>query len=302
MQKRALNMIAVISAAMCVAACGSSTSSSASTTASATSAAAETEAAESDVETTQTSETESAEEMGPAMKRIKESGKIVLGMDSAYPPLSWLDPTTNKPDGIMVEFSNKLAEKLGVEPEYRPEAFGTLISDLSSDNIDVICATVTVTEERKEVMLFTDTFVQMSDCMLVRTEDKDKYKSLDDFAGKTVVGNSGASQYDHAASIPGVTAIAADGTSDGVLQVVAGTVDAAVVDNITGQQYIQANDGKLTMLTDINFGYDDHAIAVKIGNEDLQAVCNEIVNEMVPNMDQLIHDYTAKAVKALGVQ
>ena len=151
-------------------------------------------------------------------------------------------------------------------------------------------------------MLFSDTFIKMADCMIVRTEDKDKYKSLDDFSGKTVVGNSGSSQYDHAASIPGVTAIAADGTSDGVLQVVAGTADAAVVDNITGQQYIQANDGKLTMLTDINFGYEDDALAVNIGNEDLQAVCNEVVSEMEPEMDQLVQDYTAKAVKALGVQ
>ena len=56
------------------------------------------------------------------------------------------------------------------------------------------------------------------------------------------------------------------------------------------------------MLTDINFGYEDDALAVNIGNEDLQAVCNEVVSEMEPEMDQLVQDYTAKAVKALGVQ
>ena len=307
MKKRVLGVLLSVAMVMVLAACGDSSPAPAE---SATEAVVEEEASVAETEEEATAETvESTEEetvvdtsnMGPSMKKIYERGYVLIGCDTTFPPFSFQDPATGEVYGVMVEFGNRLAEKLGVDVKYQAEAFGTLLSDLTTDKVDLVAAGVTVTEERKEIMMFTDSYIATADTMVVRTEDIDKYTDLDSFKGKTISANNGTSQMTHAETIEGATVIGCDGTADAILQLVSGSVDACIVDNKNGKQYVEANKGAIEMVDTAAFESNDKAVAAQLGNEDLVAVCNEVIAEMKPSIDELVDYYTKLSVELLGV-
>ena len=239
-------------------------------------------------------------EMGHSLQSIYERGYVLIGLDTTFPPFCFQDPASGEVYGIMVDFGTRLGEKLGVDVKYQPEAFGTLLSDLTTDKIDMVCAAVTVTEERKEIMMFSDPYIATADTMVVRTEDADKYTDLDSFKGTLIAANNGTSQQTHAETIEGATVIATDGSADAILQLVSGTVDAVVVDSVNGKQYVVANEGAITMIDDAAFESNDKAVALQLGNEDLAEACNEVIAEMLPEMDDLVDYYTKYSVEVLG--
>lgn len=279
-----------------MAGCGSTTENAQSSVAESTAPATTTAA-----ETTQAAETAQAVDtsnMGPSLKEIYDRGYILIGLDTTFPPFCFQDPATGDVYGMMVEFGDNLAKKLGVDVKYQAESFGTLLSDLTTDKVDLVCAAVTVTEERKEIMMFSDSYIATADTMVVRTEDLDKYSDLDSFKGTTIAANNGTSQQTHAETIEGATVIACDGSADAILQLVSGTVDACVVDSVNGRQYVEANGGKITMVDTAAFESNDKAVAAQLGNEDLVEACNEVIAEM--DFDALVDYYTKLSVEILG--
>lgn len=254
-----------------------------------------------DVTAESTEETlDTAQELGPTMQKIKDSGVFTIGCDLAFPPFSFVDPASGESYGIAVEVGQKVADKLGVKLEIIPEAFGALLSDLQTGKLDMVAACVTVTDERKQVMLFSDPYIQTADAMLVKTENADLYKTLDDFKGKTIAANNGTSQYTHGESIEGTVMVGKDSTGDAVMEVLGGSADAAVVDNVNGKQYVAANDGALTIIDSAVFDFNDKAVAVQLGNEDLVEIINEVISEMKPDMDNLVDKYIDLSIELLG--
>lgn len=260
-----------------------------------------TEAAEAE-EATEAAVEAAAEEIaeGPTMQKIRETGVLTVGCDLAFPPFCFEDPSTGECYGIAIEIAERVAEKLDVELEIIPEAFGALLSDLQTGKLDLVCACVTVTEERKEVMMFSDPYIQTADAMIIRAEDAEQYKTLDDFKGKTIAANNGTSQYTHGESIEGTVMVGKDSAGDAIMEVIGGSADAAVVDNVNGKQYVAANEGKLVIVEDAVFEFNDKAVAAQLGNEDFIAVVNEIVAEMQPEMDSLVDKYIDLSIELLG--
>ena len=296
--KKLVSMGIIIAMLGTMTACGSSSkttsdASSADSTAKTEAVATESAAAGTEIDTSN---------MGPTLQKVYDKGVLTVGIDSGYPPFSFTDPSTGESYGIAVDIAQGVADKLGVELKVVPESFGTLLSDLQTDKLDMVCACVTVTDERKEVMAFSKPYIQTGDCMVVRTADADQYSDLASFAGKTISANNGTSQQTNAESIENATVVACESTSDAVLQVTSGTVDACVVDNVNGKQYIAASEGALTMIETASFSYADKAIGIQLGNDDLVEIVNSVIDEINPNMDNLIDKYIDLSIDVLGVQ
>lgn len=245
--------------------------------------------------------TDSESSMGPSLTKITESGVLTVGIDAGFPPFSFVDPATGDNYGIAVDIAQGVADELGVELKVIPESFGTLLSDLQTDKLDLVAACVTVTDERKEVMAFSQPYIQTGDCFVVRTEDADKYTDVASFEGTTIAANNGTTQYKNASSVEGATVVACESTSDAVLQVTSGTVDAVVVDNVNGKQYVVASEGALTMIETATFTFADKAIGIQLENEDLVAIVNKVIDSVSPEMDGMIDKYTELSVELLGV-
>ena len=196
-------------AALGLAACGGAAS--ASTAASASSAASGSTAAGSDLD------------------YIKGKGKMVIGY-TVYEPMNYTDADGNF-TGFDTELATAVCEKLGVEPEFVEINWDTKVVELDAKSIDCIWNGMTLTEDIMANTATTKAYAKNAQVVVVK--DGTAYTSTADLAGKTVVAEAGSAGE---AAIQGDENLAkADYVSksvqtDCLMEVAAGTADAAVLD------------------------------------------------------------------------
>ncbi|MBN2880052.1 MAG: transporter substrate-binding domain-containing protein [Clostridia bacterium] len=102
-----------------------------------------------------------------------EKGKLKVGMDLQYPPFETFD-NDNQPTGISVDVAQGLADELGLELEVVNMDFGSLITALETGRIDIVIASMSITEEREEKVDFTDPYFYFKIIGLMNKEYADK--------------------------------------------------------------------------------------------------------------------------------
>lgn len=228
----------------------------------------------------------SAQAQGKVLQKIKQSGKIVVGTASGYPPYEFID--TSKGDktviGVDMAWAQKLADKLGVKLEVQDMNFQSLLSSLASGKVDIAIAGINPTDERRKTMDFSDNYLPTQQTMVIRKADAAKYKSLDDFTGKQIGVQKSTTQEALAkAEIKDAKIVALTKVPDAILELKQGKVDGVVVEGIGGKQYLVYNDD--LMFADVKFknGTKNSAAALQKGNEDLLKIVNEVIKENTDN-------------------
>ena len=96
-------------------------------------------------------------EEGPVMKKIKESGKLVVGTEAQYAPYEFKDLDANFA-GCDMWLAQQIADALGVELEVVDMSFDGIIPAVQSSQVDIGIAAFTVTEERAQVIDFSEVY------------------------------------------------------------------------------------------------------------------------------------------------
>ena len=211
--KRLVSAFLAGAMALSLAACGgaASTSTVASSAASGSAAASAAETAASDLD------------------YIKEKGKMVIGY-TVYEPMNYTDADGNF-TGFDTELATAVCEKLGVEPEFVEINWDTKVVELDAKSIDCIWNGMTLTDDIMANTATTKAYAKNAQVVVVK--DGTDYSSTADLVGKTVVAEAGSAGE---ASIEGDENLAqADYVSksvqtDCLMEVAAGTADAAVLD------------------------------------------------------------------------
>ena len=211
--KRLVSAFLAGAMAMSLAACGgaASTSTVASSAASGSAAASASETAASDLD------------------YIKEKGKMVIGY-TVYEPMNYTDADGNF-TGFDTELATAVCEKLGVEPEFVEINWDTKVVELDAKSIDCIWNGLTLTDEIKENAATTKPYAKNAQVVVVK--DGTEYTSTADLVGKTVVaeaGSAGESAIADDASLSQADYISKSVQTDCLMEVAAGTADAAVLD------------------------------------------------------------------------
>jgi polar amino acid transport system substrate-binding protein len=118
------------------------------------------------------------------LAEICEAGRIVVSTDPAYPPQSFLNEETGEYEGFDIDVALEIGERLGVEVEFTDPTFDAVVAGNWSGRWDMSVGSVTVTEERKEVLDFTQPYYYTPAQMAVQ-EDAD-LASVEDLAGEVV--------------------------------------------------------------------------------------------------------------------
>ena len=232
---------------------------------------------------------------------IKSKGKLVLGTASGYPPFEFVSVKNNGDViGIDVELAQAVADKIGVELEVQDMAFSELITSLQSGNCDIVIAGMPETEEKAEVVDFSEVYINDEQSIIVRAEDVDKYKSLDDFSGKTVAVEMGSSSETVANNeLKGAKIDSLSLISDCFLELENSKCDAVVTGKVVGKQYVISNN-KLVSL-DLGFENSDKATqaCVAKGESELLKLVNDVIKENQDNgnFDKWIDKYSEQASK-----
>lgn len=111
-----------------------------------------------------------------------------VGIDTTYPPFEFEEGGEYK--GIDIDLINAIAENQGFEIEFNPMDFGGIIPALQAGQLDIAIAGMSITDERKEVVDFSDPYFDAG-LSLVVAEDNNDITSLEDLEGATVAVKSG---------------------------------------------------------------------------------------------------------------
>ena len=245
-------------AALALTACGGSASSVASSVASsASSAAASTSAAAGELTTV-------------------EAGKLTMATNAAFPPY---EMTTDAGDfeGIDIETAQAIADKLGLELQIDDMDFDAALLSVQQGKADIVMAGVTVTDERKAVMDFSDSYATGIQSIIV-PEGSD-IASPDDLADKKIGTQRGTTGYIYCTDDFGEDAVVAyDSGLTAVQALNNGQVDAVVIDNAPAKEYVAANPGLKVLET--SYAEEDYAIGMNKDNTALVEAVNAALEEL----------------------
>ena len=249
-------------AALALTACGgsSSTASSAAASSVASSAAASSEAASA-----------AATELTTV-----EAGKLTMATNAAFPPYE-MTTDAGEFEGIDIETAQAIADKLGLELQIDDMDFDAALLSVQQGKADIVMAGVTVTDERKAVMDFSDSYATGIQSIIV-PEGSD-IASPDDLAGKMIGTQRGTTGYIYCSDDFGDDAVVA--YDDGLTAVQAlnnGQVDAVVIDNAPAKEFVAANPG--LVLLDTSYAEEDYAIGMAKGNTALEDTVNAALEEL----------------------
>lgn len=236
---------------------------------------------------------------GGLMQRIKDKGTLVVGTASGFPPYEFLD--TSKSDktvvGIDIALAQKIADKLGVKLVVQDMNFSALLSSIAADKIDIAISAINATEERRKAVDFSDSYMHSPHILLIRKEDAGKYKTLEDFRGKTIGAQKATLQEDLARTqIPEAKVVALDRIPDILIELDHGKLDAVASQGVVAKQYLIMN----PELADSGVKFENvkssSCVAIPKGNEDLVKLVNEVIKENQDNIPQWIEEYSELAV------
>ncbi|WP_308461609.1 transporter substrate-binding domain-containing protein, partial [Brachyspira pilosicoli] len=142
---------------------------------------------------TQTQNTE-ASAIDNSLQKIKENGKLVLGLDDTLAPMGFRDDNGDIV-GFDIDLAREVANRLGVELEAKPIDWSSAILSLKKGDVDVIWNGFAVNESRKQQVNFTKPYLY-NRLMIAKYSDRDDINSKEELKGKIVGVQSGSSNYE----------------------------------------------------------------------------------------------------------
>ncbi|MGO1059681.1 transporter substrate-binding domain-containing protein [Planococcus sp. FY231025] len=214
-------------------------------------------------------------------ERIEEAGKIVVGTEGLYYPITYHDETTKELTGYDVEVARALGEKLGVEVEFKEMEFDGLLPALRNGQIDIAANDFAVTDERKEKFDFTVPIKHSYGSAIVRESDNSGIESVEDLKGKKV-GGSATSNYAKYAREQGAEVIVYTGSDTVLPEIVNGRVDATLNDYLVLKRSLEQYDKPgLKLAEGVKFSFSSSAIVLPKDSPELKGKIDAALEELL---------------------
>ena len=207
---------------------------------------------------------------GVSTKTIKENKKIVVATESEFAPFEFKSLVNGKDTlvGADIELAKAIGKKLGVKVEFSVMSFDNVLASVQSGKADIAIAGISVTDERKKVYDFSDSYYTSENVVIVKKDKVNDFTSADSLAKQTVGTQKGSVQ----------ETIAKKQLSKA--SVVSGQIQAVFLEKAIAEGYIAQNDD-LT-LASFNLksdGSDAYAVAIRKGSDDLLKEINAVIKE-----------------------
>ncbi len=220
---------------------------------------------------------------GSPMADLAEAGEIRIGTKFDQPGLGNINLETDEPEGFDVEIGKIIAGKLGIEPdqiEWIETVSANRESFIANDRVDIVIATYTINDERKQQVDFAGPYYVAGQDLLV-AEDDDSIQGPDDLAGKRVCAASGSTPIENIReNYPDAEPVEFDTYTECVDQLEAGQIDAVSTDDIilAGYAADPKYEGKFRVVGD-TFSEEPYGIGLKKGEDDFRDFLNDTLEE-----------------------
>ena len=232
------------------------------------------------------------------VQEIVDRGVLRVGVKQDLPNFGYRDPESNQYTGMEVEIAKKVAAELGVDIEFTPVTAQTRGALLDNGQLDMVIATFTITEERKELYNFTTPYYTDAVGFLVR-KDSNVQSSWEALDGLTIGVTQGSIQWGLLEEIAAEKGIELNfrelgSNSEVVVALAAHRVDAFSID----QSILSAFLGKTNELLDLQYQPSEYGIVTKKSNKDLATYLDGLVQDWTEDgtLQDIYDDFGLKPV------
>lgn len=215
--------------------------------------------------------------------------KLVMATNATFPPYEYMEG--DEYEGIDVEIAGKIADELNMELEIADVEFDTIIGGVESGKYDMGMAGMTVTDERKKSVNFSDTYATGIQSIIVKEDSS--IASVDDITEDTKIGvQQGTTGDIYATDDYGADAVTAyKNGAEAVQALSAGKVDCVIIDNEPAKEYVKANEGLKVL--DTAYAEEEYAICVSKDNEELLKEINAALKTLKDDgtIDEIVSKY-----------
>ena len=209
---------------------------------------------------------------------IKDKGTIRIAMSGAYPPFNFVNDQ-NEVVGFDPAIGTEIAKRMGVEVEVVTTAWDGIIGGLLANKYDAIVGSMSITEERKQVVDFVGPYYRMSRAVFVA-----EGSALADLDGlkEATIGVTLGETHEAWAKDQGYKVRTYKGLPELLLELEAGRIDAIITDDIPVLLAIQKDNRPVKQLdtSSLSGVADEAGIAIRQGNPELAKAMQEALDAM----------------------
>lgn len=278
-------LAAMLTAVLCMSlltACGNSATEAAPT---------EEAAAEDTAAAEETAVTGEAAEETAAESQALADGVLNVGTNAEFPPFEYVNDS-GEPDGFDIALIKAIGEKIGVDVQVDNMEFASLVSSIGS-KIDVSIAGMTVTDERKATVDFSDSYYEAVQYVIL-PEGSD-IATADDLKGKAIGVQLGTTGDFLAEEIEDATISQYNKGVDAVNDLINGRLDCVIIDKNPALVFEAKFEGQVTAVDGAQFGFEaeEYAIAIPKGDTALAEKINAALQEIIADgtFDALVAEY-----------
>lgn len=214
-------------------------------------------------------------------EKVKEKGQFVLGLDDSFPPMGYRD-ANGAIVGFDVDIAKEVCSRLKVKLKLQPINWDAKEQELNSGKIDCIWNGFTITDERKNNMLFTEPYMKNRQVLIVNADAT--FKTQKELAGKKLGLQAGSSAADALNSVPEFKdtlgdVIEFDDNMTALMDLEKGGVDVVLMDEIVARFYIQNKNKKYRVLNQ-ELASEDYGIGFRKKDQKLMEKIQDTLKEM----------------------
>ncbi len=224
--------------------------------------------------------------------------EITVAVENAYLPFNYIDPQTGEPAGWDYEAIDAMCELLNCTPMYVEAAWEGMIQAVADGQYDMAADGITITEERAEIVDFSTGYINIDQRLLARI-DEERFSTVEEFvnnADLTIGTQTGTTNFETASDMMSGDRIQAfEQFPFAVQALIAGDIDAVIIDETAGQGYLGVNADQLKLVGE-SMSSDALGFVFPKGS-DLVAAFNAALVEMQANgtLDALAAKYFSDA-------
>lgn len=224
-------------------------------------------------------------EPGTTMARLHDDQKIVIGTKFDQPLFGLVGPS-GEPEGFDVEVAKLISNKLGIPEdkiEWKEAVSANREPFIESGKVDIIVATYTINDERKEVISFAGPYYTAGQDLLVLSGNPDGITSIDDVKGAKVCSATGSTSAQNLKDA-GVEVLETDAYSNCLEPLRAGEVVAVSTDNVILAGLANQNPGEFEVI-EAPFTEEPYGIGLKHDDKEFRDFINNTLEEAYANGD-----------------
>ena len=220
---------------------------------------------------------------GGDKKEAAGGAKVLrVGTEPAFAPFEFQKEGSKELTGFDIDLVKAVGKQMGYKVEIQNMGFDALIPALEAGNIDVAIAGMSITDERKKVVAFSDPYYT-SGLLIMVPKDNTTIKSIEDLKGKRIACQIGTTGEKKSRSIEGATVTAFNTQSEASMEMKNGGADAVINDAPVVAYYLQQGGASVAKTVGEKMEAEDYGMAVNKNKPELAVEINKAMAELKKN-------------------